>query len=234
MSTSKDCSQVVGRRSTTMSVPSLPTSCLALLASGHLGRGVPARALPQSPRGSRAAGATPADKPLVLVLDDLHWADPASVELLGALLRRPPAAAVLIAVAVRPRQAPERLSAALNRARHDGSLVRVEVGARTPGLGRCSRLRSSHADMVPPRSAPLNPDATSGALEGCVVLGRVQRHSGPVGHARSSHSGAAGDDGLARPPRNRRADPMLSRWPTRSLHLGLGADASRMGVVARH
>ena len=40
-----------------------------------------------------------ATKPLVLVLDDLHWADSASVELLGALLRRPPAAPVLIALA---------------------------------------------------------------------------------------------------------------------------------------
>ena len=46
-----------------------------------------------------------ATKPLVLLLDDLHWADDGSIELLGALLRRPPAAAVLIALAVRPRQA---------------------------------------------------------------------------------------------------------------------------------
>src|SRR6266508_2884272 len=52
-----------------------------------------------------------AAKPLVLVLDDLHWADSASVELLGALLRRPPGAAVLFALTVRPRQVPERLSA---------------------------------------------------------------------------------------------------------------------------
>src|SRR5262249_4532938 len=44
--------------------------------------------------------------PLVLVLDDFHWADSASVELLGALLRRPPAAAVLVAVGLRPRQTP--------------------------------------------------------------------------------------------------------------------------------
>ena len=29
-------------------------------------------------------------QPLVLILDDLHWADPGSLELLGALLRRPP------------------------------------------------------------------------------------------------------------------------------------------------
>src|ERR687897_1234436 len=54
--------------------------------------------------------------PLVLVLDDLHWADSGSAELLGALLRRPPPAAVLVAVAVRPRQAPGRITAALERA----------------------------------------------------------------------------------------------------------------------
>ncbi len=39
---------------------------------------------------------------LVLVLDDFHWADSASVELLGALLRRPPAAGVLIVLAAPP------------------------------------------------------------------------------------------------------------------------------------
>ena len=55
--------------------------------------------------------------PVVLVLDDLHWADPASEELLGTLLRRPPLAPVLIALAVRPRQVSERLSSALARAR---------------------------------------------------------------------------------------------------------------------
>ena len=33
-------------------------------------------------------------QPVVLVLDDVHWADPASIELLGALLHRPPAAPV--------------------------------------------------------------------------------------------------------------------------------------------
>ena len=53
-----------------------------------------------------------ATRPLVLVLDDLHWADSGTVELLGALLHRPPAAPVLIALAVRPRQVPERLSTA--------------------------------------------------------------------------------------------------------------------------
>ena len=54
-----------------------------------------------------------ADRPLVLVLDDLHWSDAASIELIGALLRRGPRAPVLFALAFRPSQAPGRLSAAL-------------------------------------------------------------------------------------------------------------------------
>jgi ATP/maltotriose-dependent transcriptional regulator MalT len=71
--------------------------------------------------------------PLVLVLDDLHWADPGSLELLGGLLRRPPAAAVLVALAVRPRQAPDRVTAALERAQRVGTLVGLEIGALTRG-----------------------------------------------------------------------------------------------------
>jgi ATP/maltotriose-dependent transcriptional regulator MalT len=70
-------------------------------------------------------------KPLVLALDDLHWADSASVELLAALLRRPPAAEVLVALALRPRPMPERLSAALERAHRAGTLTRVELEALT-------------------------------------------------------------------------------------------------------
>jgi len=75
-------------------------------------------------------------RPLVLVLDDLHWADSASVELLGALLRRPPAAAVLMALARRPRQLPERLLAALDRAHRSGALIRIELSALAPEEAR--------------------------------------------------------------------------------------------------
>jgi ATP/maltotriose-dependent transcriptional regulator MalT len=75
-------------------------------------------------------------QPLVLVLDDLHWADSASVELLGALLRRPPAGAVLLALAVRPRQVPDRLSAALERAHRVETLTRIELGALSPEEAR--------------------------------------------------------------------------------------------------
>jgi ATP/maltotriose-dependent transcriptional regulator MalT len=79
-----------------------------------------------------------ATKPLVLVLDDLHWADSASVELLGALLRRPPAAPVVIALAVRPRQIPERLAATLERAHRSRTLTRVELRALT--LAECEEF----------------------------------------------------------------------------------------------
>ncbi|MCY1139106.1 AAA family ATPase [Actinoplanes sp. Pm04-4] len=66
------------------------------------------------------------DKPVVLLLDDVHWADSASVELVCALLRRPPAAPVLLGLATRPRQTPSRLTADLGRA---GSLVtRFDLG----------------------------------------------------------------------------------------------------------
>jgi DNA-binding NarL/FixJ family response regulator len=70
-------------------------------------------------------------RPLVLVLDDLHWADSASVELIGALLRRPPAAAVLIAIAFRPRHIDERFANELERAHRAAVLARIELAALT-------------------------------------------------------------------------------------------------------
>jgi ATP/maltotriose-dependent transcriptional regulator MalT len=69
--------------------------------------------------------------PLLLVLDDLHWADSASAELLDALLRRPPAAAVLSVIAFRPRHIPDRFASALERAHRATELARVELGGLT-------------------------------------------------------------------------------------------------------
>jgi ATP/maltotriose-dependent transcriptional regulator MalT len=48
---------------------------------------------------------------LALLLDDVHWADPATVEFLDHLVRHPPRGPVLVAVAYRPAQAPPRLAA---------------------------------------------------------------------------------------------------------------------------
>jgi hypothetical protein len=54
-----------------------------------------------------------APAPLVLVLDDLHWSDAASSEVLAALLRRPTSGRVLLALGYRSGMAPAKLSAAL-------------------------------------------------------------------------------------------------------------------------
>jgi DNA-binding NarL/FixJ family response regulator len=96
-------------------------------------------------------------KPLVLVLDDFHWADPGSVELLGALLRRPPAAAMLLAIALRPRQLSERLGAALERAYRASALNRMELGALTP-----DEARELLGDSVDPASAAVLFEASGG------------------------------------------------------------------------
>src|SRR5262245_28022391 len=92
--------------------------------------------------------------PLVLVLDDFHWADSASVELLGALLRRPPAAAVLTAVALRPRQTPERLAITLQRAHRSAAVIRVGLGALT--LDEARQLLGEQFDVA--RAALLSRD----------------------------------------------------------------------------
>ena len=74
-------------------------------------------------------GQLSATKPLVLILDDLHWADAASIDLLVALLHRPPSAGVLLALAARPRQLAPRLATALEREHRSGALTRLELEA---------------------------------------------------------------------------------------------------------
>lgn len=63
---------------------------------------------------------------LVLILDDLHWADDATIELLDHLVRHPPRARVLVAVAYRPAQASPRLMALVDAAGPQGVRVTVD------------------------------------------------------------------------------------------------------------
>lgn len=62
---------------------------------------------------------------LLLALDNVHWSDPTSLDLLESLLRRPPAARFLVAVAHRERQSPPRLRGLLACVR-DPHRVRLE------------------------------------------------------------------------------------------------------------
>jgi len=67
---------------------------------------------------------------LVLVLDDVHWADESSVELLDHLLRHAPRGRIVVAVAYRPGQASPQLSATLALAQPTRR-VRVDVSPLT-------------------------------------------------------------------------------------------------------
>ncbi len=83
-----------------------------------LGDSAPGRSLAAERYRSYAAvaallGALTTRQPLVLVLDDLQWADDASLELLGYLLRRPLAHSLVLVLSHRPRQAPAALRLAL-------------------------------------------------------------------------------------------------------------------------
>ncbi|MEV5799661.1 LuxR family transcriptional regulator [Streptomyces collinus] len=64
---------------------------------------------------------------LVLALDDLHWADPASRELVDHLIRHPPRGPVLLVVARRDRQTPASLTAALTRGAVGGAVLQLAL-----------------------------------------------------------------------------------------------------------
>lgn len=68
-----------------------------------------------------------ADRPLVLMLDDVHWADPGSIDFLAFLSRGPLNGRVLVIVSYRTRQAPAKLRYALARSGDRGDARRVEI-----------------------------------------------------------------------------------------------------------
>lgn len=70
-------------------------------------------------------------QPLVLVLEDLHWADGASLELVSHLLRRPPHAPVLVAASFRTGQAERGLETAIASAAGGETVRRLELGPLT-------------------------------------------------------------------------------------------------------
>jgi DNA-binding NarL/FixJ family response regulator len=67
-------------------------------------------------------------QPLVLVLDDLHWSDGASMELVAYLLRRPPDAPMLLAGSFRTGQAGRALAVAIEAADRSGEVERLDLG----------------------------------------------------------------------------------------------------------
>ena len=68
-------------------------------------------------------------RPVLVALDDLQWADDASLELAAHLLRRTPKGRVLLALAFRPAPVRPLLATALATAERDGSVVEHALGA---------------------------------------------------------------------------------------------------------
>jgi predicted ATPase len=69
----------------------------------------------------------------VLTLDDLQWSDGASVELIAHLLRRPPEAAVMVAVTMRTGRVDPLLVGAIDAAARDGLVEQILLGPLDPG-----------------------------------------------------------------------------------------------------
>jgi DNA-binding NarL/FixJ family response regulator len=92
-------------------------------------------------------------RPVVLALDDLHWADDASAELVSYLLRRPPRGRVLTVMAFRPAQLSKPLEAVLEASTRAPHVVRFDLGPLTddearqlldPDLPRAARDQLYH------------------------------------------------------------------------------------------
>lgn len=135
-----------------------------------------------------------AARPLVLVLDDLHWADDASIELLSALLRRPPNAAVLLAVSLRPHGADARVVSVVEHASREGLLEHLELSPLT--LGEAEQLLS--AALRPSLKATLYAQAGGNPFyleELARSLGRAARIAAPT-----AHSGEAASEDAEVPP----------------------------------
>jgi DNA-binding CsgD family transcriptional regulator len=79
-----------------------------------------------------------ARQPLVLILDDIHWADEASLELIVHLLRRPAPARILTALAFREGQLPVSVLAALEASAREHSVSEL----------RLSPLSAADADVL--------------------------------------------------------------------------------------
>ncbi len=112
--------------------------------------------------------------PLVLILDDVHWADDASVELIAHLLRRPAPAPLLIALAFRAGQVPNQLLAALEAAGRDGLVTEVR-------LGPLSEAEASA--MLGPAARPVLYAQSGGNPFYLEELSRVPAAGGMVGEA---------------------------------------------------
>jgi DNA-binding CsgD family transcriptional regulator len=138
--------------------------------------------------------------PLVLCLDDVHWADPASLDALAALVRRPLAAPILLALASRHGQIPTVVVAALSEASRDDRATAIALGPLS---------ETEAAELVGDGAAGIYAQAGGNPfyLEQLARVGPVveaEAGSAPDGSVPAAVAAALADELSARTPQARR------------------------------
>ena len=123
--------------------------------------------------------------PVVVLLDDLQWADDSSLELVAHLLRRPPRAPLLVAAAFRTAGLPGSVLGAFEAAARDGRVVDV----RLPPLS-AAEADVLLGDAVPPRLRDQVYRVSGGNPFYLQELARGAAAGEPIGDAGSVEPGA--------------------------------------------
>ena len=172
-------------------------------------------------------------RPLLLLVDDVHWADPATLELLEHLLRRPPADSLLARGRARPGPAAERLLAARRAGDAVGARRRstcARSSARRPR--RCSRDPEPERARTAVRAVRRQPAAAAASWRATAAPTPC-----PGGHRRGRPPrgrGAAGGRARARPAAAIAGDPFDLDLAARIAELDEPAALAALDVVERH
>jgi hypothetical protein len=158
----------------------------------------------------------------VLALDDAHWADEASVEAIAHLLRRPPAAPVLLVLALSPKHAGPRLRAALDAATREAGCDTIELRGELPAADPLPEL-------APPTRALLDAAAVAGDPFDAALAARIAGLDGA--RARRALAGLAAP-GLVHPT-DRPAGYAFAHPHVRRAVYRATRDAWRLGAHAR-